>query len=207
MTPAFREGATMRNSIFLVLLMFFLNLPQAMAEDSRSADRQALLAILHDIEKGINDAEIDLMAKHIDEKAVITWLNAEVSQGPEGVKDYFKRMVGDAPGTILSKYSTHPKISGPATFYGDVAVANGTTDDEFTPHNRSVFKFDSRWTATLRKNDGQWKIVALHLSTNSFNNVLISELRQLSTYTGAGGALAGLLLASAWCYWRRRKKS
>lgn len=197
----------MRNSILVLLSMLFLSFSLAIAEDNHAADRQALLGILHDIETGINDSDIDLMARHIDDKAAITWLNAEVSHGPEGVKAYFARMVGDAPGTVLSKYSTHPKISGPAAFYGDVAVANGTTDDEFTPHNRSVFRFDSRWTATLRKNNGQWKIVALHLSTNSFNNVLITELRQLSTYTGAGGALAGLLLATAWGYWRRRKNS
>jgi hypothetical protein len=197
----------MRHSILVLLLFLFQGHHYAIAQDSYATERQALLGILHDIETGINDSNIDLMAKHIDDKAVITWLNAEVSRGPEGVKAYFARMVGNAPGTVLSKYSTHPKISGPAAFYGDVAVASGTTDDEFTPHNRSVFKFDSRWTATLRKNDGQWKIVALHLSTNCFNNVLITELRQLSVYTGAGGALAGLLLATAWGYWRRRKNS
>ncbi len=197
----------MRNPILVLLLMLFLGIPQAFAQDSREADRQALLGILQDIEKGINDSNIDLMAKHIAPKAMVTWLNAEVSQGPEGVKAYFKRMVGAPSETVLSRYSTHPKISGPAVFYGDVAVANGTTEDEFTPHNRSVFKFDSRWTATLRKNDSEWKIIALHLSTNSFNNALITELRQLSIYTGAGGGLAGLFLAVAWGYWYRRKKS
>lgn len=197
----------MRHSILVLLSFLFLGHSHAIAQDSHATDRQALLGILHDIETGINNSNIDLMARHIDDKAVVTWLNAEVSQGPEGVKAYFERMVGGAPGAVLSKYSTHPKISGPAAFYGDVAVANGTTDDEFTPHNRSVFRFDSRWTATLRKNDGQWKIVALHLSTNSFNNALTTELRQLAIYTGAGGALAGLLLATAWGYWRRRKNS
>ena len=35
------------------------------------------------------------MAKHIDE-GVVTWLNVEVSRGPDEVRDYFKRMVGDA---------------------------------------------------------------------------------------------------------------
>ena len=197
----------MPKSILILFLMFFFGISQAIGQDSRDADRQALRTILQDIEKGINDSNIDLMAMHIHEQAVITWLNAEVSQGPEGVKSYFRRMIGDAPGTVLSKYSTHPKVSGPAVFYGDVAVANGTTEDEFTPHNRSVFKFDSRWTATLMKNDGHWKIVALHLSTNSFNNVLTAELRQLSIYTGVGGAFVGLVIAVAGMYWRRRKKS
>ena len=195
----------MRLSALLLLLSLLFGAPLAIGEEDRAADRQQLLRILDDIEHGINDANVDLMARHIDDKAVVTWLNAEVSQGPEGVRDYFRRMVGSAPGTVLSKYVTHPKISQPAVFYGDVAVANGTTEDEFTPHQRSVFKFSSRWTATLRKVDGQWKIIALNLSTNTFNNALISELERLALFAAGGGLLGGLLLAGGGCYLRRRK--
>ena len=192
---------------FLAILIFALTagiLPAA-AEDDRAADRQTLLAILKDVETGINQANVELMAKHIDEKGVVTWLNAEVSRGPDEVRDYFKRMVGDAPGTILSKYSTHPKIAGPAVFYGDFAVAHGTTADEFTPHHRSVFRFDSRWTVSLRKVEGNWKIVALNLSTNTFNNVLIAELERMAVVAGVGGLVAGLALAGLWGWMRRRR--
>ncbi|MBK7899601.1 MAG: nuclear transport factor 2 family protein [Azonexus sp.] len=195
----------MRSFIFALLLSLGLNPMTYAAEDDRAADRQALLLILKDVESGINDANVDLMARHIDDKAVVTWLNAEVSNGPDEVRAYFRRMVGDAPGTILSKYSTHPKIAGPATFYGDFAVAHGTTADEFTPHHRSVFRFETRWTASLRKVDGQWKIIALNLSTNTFNNVLITELERLALYAGVGGLAAGLGLAAGWAFLRRRK--
>lgn len=195
----------MRRSLLVFLLSLLLGSSLAFGEDERAADRQQLLGILGDIERGINDGNIELMVRHIDDKAVVTWLNAEVSQGPDGVRDYFRRMVGSGPDTVLSKYQTHPKISQPAIFYGDVAVANGTTEDEFTPHLRSVFNFSSRWTASLRKVDGQWKIIALNLSTNTFNNVLISELERFALLTGVGGLLGGLLLAAAWGYFRRRR--
>ncbi len=196
----------MRRSLITMLLPFLLCAPPVFAQDEHEADRAALRGMLQDIEQGINNGNIDLMAKHIADNATVTWLNAETSKGPDGVRAYFRRMVGDAPGTILSKYSTHPMISGPAVFHGDVAVANGTTRDEFTPHHRSVFKFDSRWTATLRKSEGQWRIIALHLSTNNFDNELIDELKQFAIYSGIGGALAGLLLAAVLAYWRRRTK-
>lgn len=195
----------MRRSLLVFLLSVLLGSSLAFGEDERAADRQQLLGILGDIEHGINDANIELMVRHIDDKAVVTWLNAEVSEGPDGVRAYFKRMVGSGPDSVLSKYQTHPKISQPAIFYGDVAVANGTTEDEFTPHRRSVFNFSSRWTATLRKVDGQWKIIALNLSTNTFNNVLISELERFAVLTGVGGLVGGLLLAGAWGYFRRRQ--
>ncbi len=195
----------MRTAILAFLLTLLFGTPLAFGYDSREADRQQLRHILEDIERGINDGDIDMMVRHIDDKAVVTWLNAEVSQGPDEVRGYFKRMVGSGPETVLSKYVTHPKIGQPAIFYGDMVVANGTTEDEFTPHHRSVFRFNSRWTSTLRKVDGQWKIVALNLSTNAFNNALVVELERLAVYAGAGGLLGGLLLAAAWSYVRRRK--
>lgn len=195
----------MRYPVLIALLTFLLGISPVFAEADREADRQQLLNILGDIERGINDSNIEMMVRHIDEKAVVTWLNAEVSQGPDGVRAYFRRMVGSGPETVLSRYQTHPKISQQAVFYGDVAVANGTTEDEFTPHHRSVFKFSSRWTATLRKDHEEWKIIALNLSTNTFDNVLITELERFAWLAGLGGLLGGLLLSATWCYLRSRK--
>ena len=63
----------------------------------------------------------------------------------------------------------------------------------------------SRWTATLKKTDGSWKIIALNLSTNTFKNALISELESMVTLAGGGGFVAGLLLAGIWAFFRRRK--
>ncbi len=197
-----------RQLAFITALLLALGLLPGIAlaaEDARAADRQALLGILKDVETGINGGDVDLMTRHIDPQGVVTWLNAEVSTGPDEVRAYFKRMVGSAPGTILSRYVTHPRIAGPAVFHGDFAVAHGSTADEFTPHHRSVFRFDSRWTASLKKTDGQWKIVALNLSTNTFDNVLISELERLGVAAGLGGLLTGLALAGLWTWMRRRR--
>lgn len=200
----------MTHRIVLLLCSLLVASTLACAEDaaldpSRDADRKQLLVIMSEIEQGINAGDIERMVKHIDESGIVTWLNAEVSHGPEGVRQYFRRMVGSGPDTILSRYVTYPKIEGHARFYGDVAVANGTTQDEFTPHRRSVFKFDSRWTGTLAKRNGEWKIVALNLSTNTFNNVLTQELQNMGYLMGAGGVLGGAALAGAVCFLRRRR--
>jgi hypothetical protein len=202
----------MKPRVILLLLALLAGSFTARADEAatapdpaRDADRRQLLAIMSEIEQGINSADIERMVKHIDETGIVTWLNAEVSQGPEGVRQYFRRMIGTGAETILSKYVTHPKLDGHARFYGDVAVANGTTVDEFTPHRRSVFKFDSRWTGTLVKRDGVWKIVALNLSTNTFNNVLIHELQGMVYKAGGGGLIAGLVAAGGICYLRRRR--
>jgi len=95
---------------------------------------------------------------------------------------------------ILRKYLTKAKLGAPAKFYGDIAVADGTTADEFFPWKRGVFKFDSNWSGTMAKIDGQWKLVSLHLSTNVFNNPLLDEYKQTLWYVGAGAFVAGLVV-------------
>ena len=102
------------------------------------------------------------------------------------------RAVSGPPASALEKLA---QLGAPAKFYGDIAVADGTTSDEFFPWKRGVFKFDSNWSGTMAKIDGQWKLVSLHLSTNVFNNPLLDEYKETIWYVGAGAFAAGLVVA------------
>ena len=188
----------------LPALLLATHLSVANENDPHAEDRAQLRAILAESERGINEQSIDLLAKNVDESTRVTWLNGEVSVGPEGVRNYFKRMVGNDPNAILSRYKTRASVTGTARFYGDTAVANGTMEDEFTPHHRGKFNFHSYWTATFFKKNNQWKIISLNFSTNAFNNELTTELRQYAIYTGIGGFLLGILLTVLWCRWQCR---
>jgi hypothetical protein len=85
---------------------------------------------------------------------------------------------------------------------GDVVVADGSMEDEFYPVIRGPFKLSSRWSATLARLDGQWKIVNLHVSSNVFTNTLIAELTRGLSYAGAAGLVLGAL--AGWLLRRRR---
>jgi hypothetical protein len=209
MDKIFDQGVRMNINQGRYILAFLLAgsiLAHAEGVDTHAADRQQLLSIMAESERGINEQNIDLLATHVDESARITWLNNEVSVGPEGVRQYFKRMVGSGADAVLSRYTTHASVTDHARFYGDVAVANGTMEDEFTPHARGVFKFHSNWAATFVKKGDQWKIVSLNFSTNTFNNSLIDELRQKIWMFSIAGALAGLLLAFGVLRFRKKTK-
>jgi len=172
-------------------------------EDAHAADRQQMLAILRDVEASINSQSLELMTKQMDATGVVVWANGEVSRGPAEVLAYYERMVKGS-GRILTKYTTKAKLSGHARFLSnDIAIADGTMEDEYTPVVRGPFQLNGQWTTTLARIDGQWKIVALHLSANVFNNVLIDEAKSALMYTGGGGAVVGALLG--FLLGRRRK--
>ncbi len=157
-----------------------------------------------EVEAGINAQNIDRMLGQMADDATVTWLNAEVSRGKPEIKAYYQRMVG-AEHAILKKYLTKAKLGAPAKFYGDIAVADGTTADEFLPWKRAVFKFNSNWSGTMAKLDGQWKLVALHLSTNVFDNPLLDEYKEMLWYVGLGAFGAGVVLTYLVMRWARRR--
>jgi len=165
----------------------------AQQPDPHAEDRAQLRAMLAEFEAAINAQSIDRMVAVMDDNVTVIWLNAEVSRGKDEVRAYYGRMVGHDK-AILSKYLTKASLGAPAKFYGDVAIADGSAMDEFYPIARGFFRLDSRWSTTVIKNAGQWKILALHLSSNVFNNPLLDEVQTNIVKAGIAGLLIGLAL-------------
>lgn len=173
--------------------------------DPYQEDRQALLKVFREIEAGINDQNVNRMVAQMHPQATVTWLNGEISRGHGEIKAYYDRMV-KGENRYLDKYLTAAKVEAPARFYGngEVAVADGSMEDEFIPVSRATFKLSSRWTSTSVKIDGQWKVVSMHLSSNVFTNSLIAEAKDMVGYAGVGAALGGILVG--WLLGRARKR-
>lgn len=182
-------------------------LPMTPQTDPHQQDRQALLKILSNVENAINAQDVEGIISQMSPDCTVTWWNAEISRGHDDIRAYYRRMVKD-PGRIISKYTTQAKLGAHARFVGaagDVALADGSMEDEFFPIARGPFKLSSRWSATAAKSGGEWKIVNLHLSTNVFTNTLIAELTRAIWLAGAGGVvLAGL---AGWFLGRRTKRA
>ena len=184
---------------------FLRPIPMTAQIDSHQEDRQALLKILSEVQNAINAQDIEGIVAQMSPDCTVTWWNAEISRGHADIRAYYRRMVKD-DGRIINKYTTQAKLGAHARFVGsgaDVALADGSMEDEFFPVIRGSFKLSSRWSATAAKVGNDWKIVNLHLSSNVFTNPLISELTRALWFAGGGGLVAGLL--AGWFLGRRKK--
>ena len=181
-------------------------IPMTAQTELHQEDRQALLKILSEVENAINRQDIEGMLAQMGPDCTVTWWNAEVSHGHDEIRAYYRRMVKDK-GRIITKYTTKARLDGHARFVGageDVALAQGSMEDEFYPVIRGPFQLNSRWSATVAKSNGEWKIASLHLSSNVFTNVLISELKNMLGYAAGGGLVIGLL--AGWFVGRRKAR-
>jgi uncharacterized protein (TIGR02246 family) len=193
--------------LFLSLLSFnaalAVTMPPLDPSGGRIEDRQQLRVLLDAMETGINKLDLDGLLKLAQPDVVITWQNAEVSRGHEQVRAYYNRMIkGAAP--VVGKISTAATLGGSAVFYGDSAVAYGTMVDRYELTEGLAFTLNANWSTTVVKSDGQWKVAALHFSTNLFDNALLNAAKRSVWYAAGGALLLGILLT--WLAMRLRRK-
>lgn len=188
----------------ICIFLSFLAAPSLAQEDAHAADREAMLTVLGDIEDALNDRDLTAALKHLDAEVIITYQDATVTQGRDEAADYYKRMMEGA-GAIVSEFSTVASVGAPAVFHGDTAVAYGTTTDTFVLARGLEFTLEANWSTTLQKRDGEWVVLALHFSTDLFDNPLLNNARRMYWMTGIGGVVLGLLIM--WLLGRIRGKS
>jgi hypothetical protein len=203
---SFKHLATTLLSLFLLLFGLqaaAVTAPPLDPSGGRVEDRQQLRILLAAMETGMNKLDIEALLKLAQPEVIITWQNAEVSRGHEQVRAYYNRMInGAAP--IVRKVTTTATLGGPAVFYGDSAVAYGKTVDRFELTDGLDFTLNANWSTTVVKSEGQWKVAALHFSTNLFDNALLNGAKRLAWYAAGGAFLLGILLT--WLMMRMRRK-
>jgi len=188
----------------LALLLCTLAFHAAAEDDPHAADRTALKAMLADIEKALNDRNIQAALKHLHADVIITYYNAEVTRGHDEAVAYFNRMMEGA-GAIVKAYSTEAEVGSPAVFLGDTAVAYGTTTESYKLAAGLEFTLQGNWSTTVQKQDGQWMVRAIHFSTNLFDNPLLNNAQRMGWWTAGGGFVVGLVVM--WIVGRVRRRA
>lgn len=175
--------------LFLASITSIVNAEQ----DPQAEDRDLMRGILADVEKGLNKGDFKLVVQHLHPEAVITYYNAEVTRNHAEAEDYYQRMIVGA-GAVVEEYSVVANVSAPAEIHGDMALATGTTTEKYKLAAGLEFELVGNWTATMLKTDGQWKIIAIHFSTNLFDNPLLNNANRFAWIVGIAAFLAGLIV-------------
>ncbi len=188
----------------LALILCVLALPAAAEDDPYAADRSTLKAMLADIEQALNKRDFQAALKHLHTDVLITYYNAEVTRGHDEALAYFNRMM-EGPDAVVKEYSTKAEVGSPALFVGDTAVAYGTTTERYKLAGGLEFELNGNWSTTVQKQDGVWKVRAIHFSTNLFDNPLLKNAQRMGLSMAAGGLVVGLIVMGLIGRARRRR--
>jgi ketosteroid isomerase-like protein len=166
--------------------------------DELRAVRDGLLA-------GMNKGDIEAQLAYLHPNVVVTWHNAEVSRGRDGVRAYLNRMLNGSS-KVVEKYGAEVNVDELSILYGsETAIAFGSAQEHFDLSGGHHFDLSGRWTATLVKEGGKWLIASLHTSDDIFDNPLLNAAKKALWWAGGGALLLGVL--GGWMLGRRGRRA
>ncbi len=180
----------------LLILLLAARLPAQTASapatepDKKSVDDiGALRAGLVD---AFNKKDIDKLLTYLHPDVIVTWQNGEVSQGRDQVKAFYTRMlIGND--SVCDSVTASPVVDG-HTLSGDTSISYGHMNDTFKLKDGTEFHLDSRFSAWLVRENGQWLVRGFHLSGNIFDNdIQKMYVHKTALYAGLGSGGGGLL--------------
>ena len=189
----------------LVLALFiFTNLrAQNSIAPSENPAHQELRQLRNGLLEAMNKGDLEGTLKFLHTNCVITWHNAEVSRGREGMRAYYNRVM-TGPNKIVESFTCSLKVDELTILYGDnMGVCFGSSDEHFKLATGKDLDVKGRWTATLVKEDGRWLIASLHASTNLFDNVMLDLAKKTAEIAAVICLIVGLTIG--WLVGRRRK--
>lgn len=147
--------------------------------------------------------DIERQVSYLHPNVVVTWQNAEVSRGRDGVRKYLaSKLTG--PDKVVANYSADVNVDELTVLYGgDTGVSFGSAKEHIGLTDGTNLDYPSRWSATLVKDGGKWLVASLHASTGLFDNPLLAKVKQYIYVAGAVGLAVGLALG--FLLGRRRK--
>jgi ketosteroid isomerase-like protein len=170
---------------------------------SVEATHNELRALRGGLMDAVNKGDIERQLTYLTTNVVVTWHDAEVSRGHEGVREYYNRMM-NGPNKVVADFHAEVNVDELTILYGEnTGIAFGSSVEHFKLTNGSSFDLKGRWTITMVKEDGRWLIASLHVSTNIFDNVMLDMEKKYAIRAICVALVIGIIVG--WLIGRRRK--
>lgn len=167
--------AKLIKSMVVVFILFVANANAAESNgDLREADHAALRALMARVTQAVNAQDIDGLTACFTKTFVFTTVDQSVLTDTLSTRNYYDRMLHSKSSPIKG-YHVAPMADVLTVFVdGITGYCYGTSDDAYTLRKggRTVH-MASRWTATVVKEDGEWKMAAVHTGVNVMDNTVL----------------------------------
>lgn len=198
-----------RLSLAALLLSLFFSAPTHADATGTQADHDALRQLKASAVEAVNQRDYAALQGILHQPSMTTLVTQDSFTDPGKLKDYFENLF--TRDTLRMK---EVRIAAEADdlsqiYEGTFALNKGSTKERYTLADGRSFDIDGRWTAVSIKENGQWKLLAVHTGTNFLDNPVLNAIEKSVLWTGAVGAAAGLLIgfAAGWLLRRRSGKA
>jgi ketosteroid isomerase-like protein len=185
-------------SIASAVALFLLTITAAIAQGAQEADHAALRKLKDDVITAINNRNLAAVDGMLHKPFLSTVITQESFNETGKLRGWFDDLFS-RPLLRLRHFRIQAEADEMAQIYtGTFAVARGSTKERYELGDGRGFDFDGRWTATAIKDNGRWKVLAIHAGINFLDNPVINAIeRNTMTFAAVStvlGAIVGFLL-------------
>jgi ketosteroid isomerase-like protein len=192
---------------FVLFCLWFLLPVSIQAQEKKDKDdstHQELREATKSMSEAFRNKDLDSLLKHVHKKVVVVWQNGEVSNGHDGIRKNYERILA-GPSSVMDKAEIDPKLADSIVLHGspaDAAVVFGDLNDVYTLRDGTTFAMKSRFSATFAKQDDQWLVVAFHASADVWDNDILKTAVGKSMWlaggiSGIAALIAGIIFGRA----------
>lgn len=184
----------------------------ALSPDERAA-HQELIAFRVGVQNAFNKMgesgkpeDMAALLEYADPDILFTPMTGESFRGTAALLEYFKREFISEGHSLKRMHSEFAADHLSILVKPDVAINRGTGHGTFTFADNSELAVDTRWTATLVKHDGRWKLAAFQFAPSIFDNPVVSAYRNWIYKAAIIAGLAALVVGVLIGRWIRRPR-
>lgn len=202
---------TLRSVGFLLFTLSIITLAMPlMAQTDHPADHAELVALREKVATAVSNQDVKTLCSVFAKQFVFTAVDQTPITSEEQFTAFYDRLF-HAPGAIVTSVKTEPKADILTRFIDtNTGVCYGSSKETYTMKDGSEVTMDLRWTATVIKEDGVWKVAAAHVGTNFMDNPVLTRLtsysKKLACGSGIAGVVIGVLLGFGICCFLKRCK-
>ena len=164
-------------SLLLAFAMQTISLTQAQpADNNRESDHVALRALRDRVVTAMDNQDIKALAACFSKDFSFTTVTQNVLTNETQMGEFFDRVFhGD--GALITSLKTEPKADILTRFLSDnVGVCYGTSKDTYHMKSGDVVEMNVRWSATVVKENGEWKVAIAQVGTDFLNNPVLDRV-------------------------------
>ena len=191
----------------ILIVLFVFSLPANAATEPDELIHNELRQLLAGIETAINTQHYADLARYFHRDLRVTTVNQNTLASYADIESYFDEWFGEDGYLQSLEMTLDPDAL--TEFYNNktMGIVRGNGIEKYQLTDGRNIDLQTRWTATVIKDtDNKWRILALHLGTNFYDNAIYHETRNYLIKMATIGTIVGLLLGFGLGFYLRSRR-